>query len=219
MNKRKGIAALLLTVMVLTLLGGCVKKFDASGYTKSILDLCYKGETEQYMKLTNSTKEEAEKLYTDNLDYMIESFAQWDLSDEILEKYKSFFQDLNKNVKYTVGEAVSDKEGNFTVEVTVEPIENLVETYSTFMDKIEEYTTQLTEKVMNGAEMPTQEDIQNEEMEIYYEILRDSLDSGVHYGDPQTVTVHVKKNSNNVYEIPEADFRAVDNLTISTDLD
>lgn len=218
MNKRKGIAAVLLFVMALTLLGGCAKKFDASGYTKSILDLCYKGETKEYMKLTESTKEEAEAVYTENLDYMVEEFSQWDLSDDILKKYRDFFADLNKNVKYTVGEAKEDKKGNFTVEVTVEPILNLAESYTTFMEKIQEYTEQLQADVQNGGAIPTEEEILNKEVEMYYDVLRESLDAGVHYGEAQTITVHVELNKDKVYEIPEADFRALDALTLSTDI-
>ncbi len=218
MNKRKGIAALIVTVMMLTLLGGCAKKFDASGYTKAVLDLSYKGETAEYMKLTESTKEEAEAVYTDNLDYMIEVFAQFDLSDELEGKYRDYLKDLNKNIKYTVGEAVEDKEGNFTVEVKVEPIKNVVECYDILATQYNEYLTQVQEDIANGGEVPSEEELLNKEMEMYYDILRESLDSGVHYGEPESVTVHVNKNSDNVYEIPEEDFRAVDNLTMATEV-
>ncbi len=92
MNKRKGIAAILVSVMVLALLAGCAKKFDASGYTKSILDLYYKGETEQYVKLTQTTKEKAEEQYTQNLDQMVEELSEWELSDELMEKFRGFLR-------------------------------------------------------------------------------------------------------------------------------
>ena len=217
MNKRKGIAAILVSVMVLALLAGCAKKFDASGYTKSILDLYYKGETEQYVKLTQTTKEKAEEQYTQNLDQMVEELSEWELSDELMEKFRGFLADLNKNVKYTVGEAKEDKDGNFTVDVTVEPIMNLTDAVDVYVERYEEYTQKLMEDVENGAKIPTEEEILNDEIELYYNVLRESLDSGVKYGDAETVTMHVQKNSDNKYEIPQEDFKALEALTMSTD--
>lgn len=218
MNKRKGIVAVLLLSMVLALLGGCGKKFDASGYTKAVLDVCYKNETEQYIKLTNSTKEEAEAVFTDNMDSLMEGFSELNLSEDLEGKYKEFFEDIAKGVKYSVGEAVEDKEGNFTVEVTVEPITNLKDTYDEFMAQSEEYSVQVSNDVMNGGEIPSEEDMMNHVFEIYYNILRESLDAGVNYGEAQTITMHVNKGDDNVYEIPEADLSALDELTIATDI-
>lgn len=218
MNKRKGIVSVLIISMAVMLLGGCGKKFDASGYTKSVLDVCYKNETEQYMKLTNSTKEEAEAVFTDNMDQIMEGFAELNLSEELQANYKVFFEDLAKNVKYTVGEAVEDKQGNFTVDVSVEPITNLQDTYEEFMTKTEEYTAQVPADIMNGGETPTEDEMQNKIFEIYYDILRASIDAGINYGEAETVTMHVNKGNGNVYEIPEADLTALDELTIEADI-
>lgn len=218
MNKRKGITAILLLSMLILLLAGCGKKFDASGYTKAILDVSYKNETEEYMKLTNSSKEDAEAIFTDNLGTLMAEFDGLNLSEDLQSKYKDFFEDISKSVKYTVGEAVEDKQGNFTVDVTVEPITNFSDTYDEFLSQAEAYSTQIGNDVMNGAVMPSEEDMQNQVFEIFYNILRESLDAGVNYGEPQTITMHVNKDANNVYEIPEADLTALDNLTLSTDV-
>ena len=188
MNKKRGIVSILILSMAVMMLSGCARKFDASGYTKAVLDVCYKGETEQYMKLT------------------------------LQASYKEFFEDLAKNVKYTVGEAVPDKKGNFTVDVSVEPITNLQDTYEEFMTKTEEYTTQVSNDIINGGETPSEQEMQNKVFEIYYNILRTSIDAGINYGEAQTVTMHVNKGNNNVYEIPEADLTALDELTIAADI-
>lgn len=218
MNKKRGIVSILILSMAVMMLSGCARKFDASGYTKAVLDVCYKGETEQYMKLTNSSKEEAEAVFSDNMEQIMEEFAALNLSEELQASYKEFFEDLAKNVKYTVGEAVPDKKGNFMVDVSVEPITNLQDTYEEFMTQTEEYTTQLSNDIINGGETPTEEEMQNKVFEIYYNILRDSIDAGINYGEAQTVTMHVNKGNNNVYEIPEADLTALDELTIAADI-
>lgn len=86
------------------------------------------------------------------------------------------------------------------------------------MTKTEEYTTQVSNDIINGGETPSEQEMQNKVFEIYYNILRASIDAGINYGEAQTVTMHVNKGNNNVYEIPEADLTALDELTIAADI-
>ena len=65
MKKFKNVIVALL-VLIMGTLSGCAafQKFDASGYTKACLDATYKGEFDEYIKLTKQTKEDAEKTIT-----------------------------------------------------------------------------------------------------------------------------------------------------------
>ena len=78
------------------------KKFDASGYTKAILDVGYKNQTEKYVELTGADKKDADKIFEDNLNLMLQEFAGYELPDELEEKYRVLFQDMMKKGKYTV---------------------------------------------------------------------------------------------------------------------
>lgn len=215
MYKKRGIAALLVTVMMLSLLGGCAKKFDAAGYTKAVLDLTYKDKTEQYLKLTKSTKEQADKVYSDNLDGVMNQFLSLKLSKEMMDNYRQFFKDLIKEVKYTVGEAKQDKKGNYTVDVTVEPILLFDNTYDEFKKQSADYAQKVSADAANGAAMPSQNEIESHIFDIYYKILRSGLDKGLEYGTPEVVTVHVNKTKGNIYEIPQKDLVNLDSKTIS----
>ena len=74
---------------------GC-GKFDAAGYVTACLDLLTQGETEQYMKLTDRTKEQAEQDYEDNIDSMMEGMGEVGLSDELTENYRTLYKDIYK---------------------------------------------------------------------------------------------------------------------------
>ncbi|MDB8711363.1 hypothetical protein [Mediterraneibacter gnavus] len=219
MDKVKmGIRYISLLIMVCILCVGCGKKFDASGYTKAILDVGYKNETQKYVELTGSDEKEADKIFEDNVNLILQQFAGYELPDELEEKYRVLFRDMMKKVKYTVSEAKEDKDKNFTVDVTVEPMLIFSETYAEFQKQSEEYAKQVSNEVMNGAPMPADQDMQNHVFEIYHNILRNYLDQGMKYGAPETITVHVIKDEKNVYSISQEDISKLDEKMMTMDV-
>ena len=73
-------------------------------------------------------------------------------------------------------------------------------------------------EVMNGASMPSDQEMQNHVFEIYHTILRNYLDNGMKYGNPETVTVHVIKNEKNVYHISQEDITKLDEKMMTMDV-
>lgn len=215
---KKSIRYVVLLTGICILCIGCGKKFDASGYTKAILDVGYKNQTEKYVELTGADKKDADKIFEDNLNLMLQEFAGYELPDELEEKYRVLFQDMMKKVKYTVSEAKEDDNKNFTVDVTVEPMLIFTETYAEFQKQSEEYARQVSNEVMNGASMPSDQEMQNHVFEIYHTILRNYLDNGMKYGNPETVTVHVIKNEKNVYHISQEDIAKLDEKMMTMDV-
>lgn len=215
---KKTIGYVVLLIGICTLCIGCGKKFDASGYTKAILDVGYKNQTGKYVELTGADKKDADKIFEDNLNLMLQEFAGYELPDELEEKYRVLFQDMMKKVKYTVSEAKEDDNKNFTVDVTVEPMLIFTETYAEFQKQSEEYARQVSNEVMNGASMPSDQEMQNHVFEIYHTILRNYLDNGMKYGNPETVTVHVIKNEKNVYHISQEDITKLDEKMMTMDV-
>lgn len=68
------------------------------------------------------------------------------------------------------------------------------DTYQELQKQTEDYATQVSNEVMNGASLPSETDMQTHVFEIYHDILRNYLDQGMKYGDPETITVHVNKD-------------------------
>ena len=79
-------------------------KFDAAGYVTASQDLLPKGETEQYKKLTDRTKAQAEQDYEDNIDSMMEGMGEVGLSDELPENYRTLYKDIYKKTLIGIGE-------------------------------------------------------------------------------------------------------------------
>lgn len=212
--KKNRIGAVGLLLAVIIMLGGCTR-FDAAAYTQAVLDVSYKNQTESYIELTEASAEDAETIFQKNLDATMEAFKSMKLSDELEKNYRNLFENIVKQVKYTVGEAAETEEGNYTVDVTVEPITLFDDTYEEFQKKAEEYAAGITNAVMNGEAMPSDEEMQASVYQIYYEILKAGLDSGVKYGEPETVTMHINKTEDKTYEVAEEDIRALDEKLIS----
>lgn len=215
MGNGKSIARAVLIAAVSLILGGCTADFDASGYTKAVLDVSYKDQTEEYVKLTESSQKDAEQIFEQNLDAMVEEFGGLDLSEDLRKNYRGLFENMMKKVRYEVGEAVKDEERNYTVEVKIQPMLIFDDTYAAFQQKAEEYAQQISDKALKGESIPTEEEMQNHVFELYYQILKEALDSDVQYGDPETVVIHINRDENNVYSIPETDITALDEKTIS----
>lgn len=218
MYRKKRITAVVVAAVLLAVLGGCVNKFNAAGYTKALLDVTYKNETEQYIELTGSTQEAADEIFTKSLDATMEDYEKLNLPDELEKNYRQLFGDLMKSVRYTVSEAKEDDNGNFTVDVSVEPITMFDDTYSQFQEKAKEYATQVSNDVMNGAEMPSEEEMQNHIYDIYYHILNEVLEQGLSYGKAEKVTVHINKGEGDIYEIPKEDMTALDDKMLSREV-
>lgn len=201
--------------LVAGLLCGCLKSFDAAGYTQAILDVSYRNNTEEYMALTGAKQEDADKIFDNNLDATMKAFQNLNLPADVEAKFKGLFEELVKSVKYSVGEAVETEDDNYTINVKVNPITIFDDTYEAFQKKAKEYADKVSNDVMNGADMPSDEEMQNQVYQIYYDILQKEVESGIKYGETKTITVHVNKNKNNIYEIKQSDMTALDAQMIS----
>ena len=161
------------------------------------------------MELTGRTEEEATQDYEDNLQAMVDDMASIGITDEsLLEQYRTFFADLMKMTKYDVKEAKEDGD-NYTVDVEITPVTGV---FDGILDQLladaEEYGA---EKESAGEEL-TDDDLQQWVCEKLLELVKANMASAS-YGDPVTVTVHVV-NNDDVYEIPEADYTALDDALI-----
>ena len=208
-HTKKALVALVMAVLMVAMTACSASKFDASSYVKSCLDVLTKGEKDKYMELTGRTEEEATQDYEDNLQAMVDDMASIGITDEsLLEQYRTFFADLMKLTKYDVKEAKEDGD-NYTVDVEITPVTGV---FDGIMDQLlsdaEEYGA---EKAAAGEEV-TDEELQQWVCEKLLELVKANMASAT-YGEPTTVTVHVVDNDD-VYEIPEADYTALDDALI-----
>ena len=176
---------------------------------KDVLDLLTKGETEQYMKLTDRTKEQAEQDYEDNIDSMMEGMGEVGLSDELTENYRTLYKDIYKKAKYTVtgAEKMKDKDG-YTVTVEVEQMTGL------FDGLEDEVTNRVMEEMANLTPDTTEDEINELVFQTMYDVLQERVDA-ISYNDPQTVTVEVL-GEDGVYSITDDGYTDLDDALIDT---
>ena len=211
MKKFKNVIVALL-VLIMGTLSGCAafQKFDASGYTKACLDATYKGEFDEYIKLTKQTKEDAEKTYNQNLELATQQLTAVGVSEELSEKYMQLFIDLFKNTKYTVKEAKEGKDKNYTVEAKAE--NDTIENTQVFEGVLEatqaEVETLVTAQAESGT-IPSQDEIIEQTFQILYDKVSANM-KNITYGEKQVIEISVTKDSNNVYSISQEDYLKLD---------
>ena len=201
---KKALVTGLVAVMMVVNLAGC-GKFDAAAYVESCLDLLTKGETEQYMKMTGRSKEQAESDYESNIDAMMTEMDQFNLSDELSNSYRQLFKDVYAKAKYTVKDAekMDDKDGYY---VTVE-IEQMTGLFNGIQ---EELMTEFTEwaNSFDADTYPTEDEMYEQMYQMMYDLMSARLDS-ITYNDPQEAVVEVI-GEDNVYSISDGSMTELD---------
>ena len=193
-----------------------VNRFDAGEYVQAVLDVSYKNETELYVEITGVSQEDAQKIFEDNLDATMKGFESSDMPEDLQPKYRELIGTIAKKTSYTVNEPVRQKDGTYEVTVTVKPITLFTDTYADFQVRAEDYAAQITDSVMQGAEMPTEEEMQNQIYQIYYDVLKETVDSGMLYGRAEDVTLHVARESSRRFTIDEEDMDQLDGMLIES---
>lgn len=219
MIKKSGVVVLVLVVM-LSLTGcslfGNGKKQYAS-YVKSLLDVNYKAEFTDYMKITGSTQEEAQKVYDDGITYLAEALmTAYGINDVEGSDIKTRFADLAKEIyshaSYEITETTKT-DGVFQVTVTIYPIDILVITYDDVVAYIEDINGRVTAGEYNDYEL---EDYETEYAQGILDILTAALPN-IGNKEGVTVTVTILDNGE-YYYISDDDFLALDKAILITNI-
>ena len=203
--KKRGIAVLLAVGSALCL-SACVGGFtteDAQNQVKSALDASYKADCEEYVEQTNSTQEEAEAMFQQTIDNVLAGIGleEEGVSDELVQPDRDVADDLLGLANYEVTGAEETEDG-FAVEVAYEPFVG----YDNLNAGLE---TVLTDIASTMTEVPRDEE---HNKIIYAEILKlvQQMEDEPSYGEQENFTIHINKDSGNVYTINEDDLVALE---------
>lgn len=218
MTKRKIIvlAAVLTIAAALAAVGAWLyfNRFDAGEYVQAVLDVSYKNQTGLYVEITGVSEEEASHIFEENLNATMEGFETSDMPEEQLPQYRELFSTIAREVSYTVGEPERQEDGVYAVPVKVKPVTLFPDTYATFQTRAQEYADQVTDSVMNGGAMPSDEEMQAQIYQIYYDVLKERVDSGMLYSGARDVILHVTKEGSGKFSINEEDMDRLDSVLI-----
>ena len=98
----------------------------------------------------------------------------------------------------------------------IKPITLFSDTYETFQTRAQEYAQEVTDSVMNGEEMPADEEMQEHIYQIYYDVLKERVDSGMLYGGARNVTILVTKDAAREFTVDQEDMDKLDSILIES---
>ncbi len=218
MKKMKKLALVLVCMLVVGVLGGCGASFDASAYTKALLDNSYKNDSTAFVEMKIGTAEEAAALYEQGLDAEMAAIVTGsgiELSEEQEKVYRELFADILAGVKYTVGESVKQEDGSFVVTITYEQLNVFEPAMTTYMERV----TALAEEWMTAALLGEATPSEDERMDgIIMELatcLEESLATAT-YDEPATATVRIEL-VDNVYTPNETDIANLEMVMFDLD--
>lgn len=205
---KQGIFAVVL-ILTMAVLAGCsgMSTEEAGEYVQATLDANYKGEVDALVEHTDSTKEEVEKMYRQNIENGLQSMGLDELgfTEDQVQLFEQVAIDLMKQAKYSVGE-VKESDDSFEVFVKAEPFtgfDDLVaDMESTVMDKLTVVQQETPEVLEDEAK------VQELIVQIVHELMSESVANPT-YGEPQDVPVNIIKNTDGAYEIVQKDLDAV----------
>lgn len=204
----------MICVMVLSL-AGC-SLFDSkakvySRYATSLLDINYKNISKDYMTLTGVSEKDAEAVYVANMDYQAHNLMNYygvkEVDDgTILSEFYYLAQSIFANAKYEVTDVKKDKDSdNYTLELTVYPLDTLETTYDKVVEYIENFNARVDEGDYNDT---TEVDYETEFAEGIIDILKTTTDNPG-YMDPVVLEVPIQP-SDDYYYITDEDFIKID---------
>lgn len=203
------IAALLASVMVMAfMLSGCGKAEpsaeDAKKYVEATAKLLCTGEYDKSVKFSDIEEGKETEVRDAIIDEMLNQLAgEYALSDEITEKFRTFFKDALSKCKYTVTDAVkTDDNGKtgYDVTVSVEPLK--------IFDGAEEAMTDVMVDLLSDTSVlsMTEEEVKNLVISKIIDVFNKNIENP-EYAAAEEIIVHygLMDEENNLYGVSEED--------------
>lgn len=121
MKKAEKVLIICLLAVLMVSVTGCNMESDIISYVDATIDLFIKGETKEYIKLTKSTEEDAEKIYDDYIDIWVNLLITDEVSKELKDDFRELFREIFAEAKYEVKSSKKVKnEHKYIVTIEVE---------------------------------------------------------------------------------------------------
>ncbi len=215
--KSKRLLSVLLCLLLVLSLCACGKNYEKKyqEYVKSLIAINYLGVSEEYIKSTGASKEDADALYEANANLLANNILTYygiTISDasEMMDKYVELAKNIYSKVNYKVSPA--RKDGSvYLVDVTIYPINLFAQSSA----DVAGYVNKFNEGVANGIYNDyTMAQYETEFSTGMIDILNEAA-TNMTYADPVTVTVEIVVDGDTYY-ISERDFLRIDAAMINT---
>lgn len=186
--------------------------FDASGFVKATLDNLYRGESEQYVKVTDDiTEEDAAELHENMMSAKVDDLLVYCgipyVSDEKHQEMEDMFEDIYSRVKYEVQKKEKADNG-YTVDVTITPSAIIEGNVDDITVAIEDFFTTLELDVYE-----TEEEFYDAIADLVMDEINKDIDDML-FGVEVTVPVSVNEIDDGKYQIDTGALTRVDQLLV-----
>ncbi len=221
-----GLAAAMTVALAACDMGDNMKK-DSQTYVQGLLDKYYKGQyNKDYLELIDLTEAEAEEQYLDWVDQEVDYFCYYfDVeypTDEFRAEVSEFYKQVYAQSNYVVHEATKLESGNYAVEVTVQPMDIMLQITEDDAAMIDEAAFADAFGDLDEEGINAMDDDAYEEAYLAYDAahgqgMLDALKSHlgeVGYGDEKSMIFQLAKDSDGYYSLVEGDIQNFDNYVI-----
>jgi hypothetical protein len=179
-------------MVTIGIMGGCSSNKDMSKYLQALLDVSYKNDTSEFVKIKLGTEDEATALYNQGIEDGVTAFCDsLNVPEGLDEDFRELYINMLKLVKYEVGDAVKQSDGSYIVTVTYEKM-------NIFKPAVEIYEDSVASIVDGWAN--SDEDIDDEEKQrqiiLEFKNSMETAMSQVTYEEPQEMTVRIELADN-----------------------
>lgn len=200
----------------LTACGTDVEKVYQS-YIKSLIAINYMGATEDYMKASGASQEEADNLYQANVEYLADNIITYygiTITDapELREDYIELARLIYGKCNYSVSKAYKDG-SVYLVDITIYPIDLFAQTAPEVSTYVETFNQGVKRGDYNDYTLSEYEtEFSNGMIEI---LTNGSLN--MTYCEPVTITVEIVVDDDTYY-ISDRDFMRIDAAMIASSI-
>lgn len=203
--------------LTLTACGNAAQTY--TDYVQSVMDCTYRGTFDKYMELTESTAEEAQAVYDDEVEY-ISSLMRYNaaveddyIADSTMERFDTLAEKLMGKLKYTVEPAVRSGE-TYHITITAEP----VDFWDASLDELNQiYEDEFSERFYDvDLESAEYEALEAEWGDRALTVLEESIDQ-TGYKPAQSMIVEITVDDDGNYGIDDKNWLDVDDLLLDMD--
>lgn len=204
--------------MMLSLTGcGADKEKIYQSYIKSLIAINYMGATEDYIKASGATQEEADNLYQANVEYLADNIITYyniNITDapELREDYIELARFIYSKCNYTVSKAKPDG-SVYLVDVIIYPMDLFAQTAPEVSSYVETFNQGVKQGNYNDY---TLTEYETEFSKGMIEILKQGS-LNMTYCDPVTITVEIIEDGDTYY-ISDRDFMRIDAAMIASSI-
>lgn len=217
---KKLLALALGCALGLGVLTGCGNTFTADALVQGNLDLIYLNQyNDDYLNIVSMTAEEANAQYEEGIAMEVQYFADYydivlDACDETIEpQLAEMYRQIYSHSKYEVG-SVSKNGETFLVQLTVYPMDIMQKVQN---EDAEGFVADWSARLEGGEFDPEAPDYETKLETAWAQAIIDMVKGRIDtigYLEPQTISVQVNKNEQDLYVIDDGDFSRIDSLII-----